>query len=157
MSTNYVSSHSNSGRGPLSWNLKWAFRMSICLSVLFQIFVLYRFMGPVRPNLANGILEWRGFKLKWTFTKSKILLQNHWANFNHIWMKKILWWRRFKFGLKKGHTFFQREDDNGIVKIYWQHSKIFARTTVIISTKLGKKGIKVYSNEGPRTPFPKGR
>ena len=73
-------------------------------------------------------------------TKFKSFLQNHWANFNHP---------------------FLRLDNYEIAKIRWQIFKIFfSRTTGPISTKINLnhylvKGIHVCSNEESR-PFPKG-
>ena len=62
-------------------------------------------------------------------------------------IKSILGWKRFKSGPSP------RINTWKIMKIYWQPSKIFSRTTEPISTKLGKKafwakGIKPYNRGG---------
>ena len=67
-----------------------------------------------------------------------LFLQNRWANFNQIWHKASL--------DKGGSSFFKwrplpfsRGDNYEIAKLHCQNSKIFSRTTWLISIKLSIK------------------
>ena len=108
----------------LSWKLKWVSSV-VCQSVC--------------PSI--------------NFSNFRLLLKNHWANFNQTWHKA---------SLCEGDSFFFKwrpcplpsGDNYEIAKIHWRNLKIFfSRTTEPISTKVGikhswVKGIQVCSNEG---------
>ena len=90
------------------------------------------------------------------FSHINLLLQNHWANFNHTsttlaikhsWMKRIQVWSN------EGQCTFPRRDNNEIAKIYWRNLKFSSPEPLDqFQTDTLLKGIQVCSNEGP-CPF----
>ena len=89
------------------------------------------------------------------FSYFRLLLKNHWANFNQTLYKASLGEGDSSFFQMKGPALFPRGDNYEIVKIHWQNLKIFfSWTTDPISTKLGTrhpsvKEIQVCSNKWP--------
>ena len=135
--------------------------------------IFLRTFGPILTKLEQSILGWSGFQLfffsnegpalfqgeiitknKNTLTKFiKLLIKNHWVNFQTNLAQCILGWKDsslFKYP-------FSRGDNYEIAKIHWRNLKnIFLRTFGPILTKLeqsilGWSGFQLFffSNEGP--------
>jgi hypothetical protein len=83
----------------------------------------------------------------------RILLQNHWSNFNQIWQKLSLG-EGIQVWSNEGYCHSSRGDNSKRVKIHWKFLKIFfSRTSRPNSIKLGThcpwvKEIQVCSNKG---------
>ena len=128
-------------------------------------------LGQFQPNLAQGILEWRGFKfdqmkgpalfqgkiiMKWwkyIDENKKSSSPEPLGQFQPNLAQSILGWRGFKFVQMKGPALFQGEIITKAWNYIYEILKIFfSRTNEPISTNLGTnhswmKGIQVSSNE----------
>ena len=135
-------------------------------------------LSQFRPNLAQSILGWRGFKFVQMkglalFQREIItkIAKKHWRNSKIFFSRttepistklgtKHPWVKGIQVCSNEGPRPFPRGDNYEIVKIHWWNFKIFlSRTTEPFSTKLVTKhpwvkGIQVCSNEWPR-PFPR--
>ena len=114
----------------LSWKLKWAFLITCCLFVC-KLFTFSTSspvpLGQFQPNVAQIILEWRGFK----FVQMK----------GHALFPRGDNSKNVKFYWKYLKIFFFRTNGPVSTKVGTKHLRV--------------TGIQVCSNEGPRS-FPRG-
>ena len=74
------------------------------------------------------------------FSHFRLLLKNHWVNFNQTWHKAPLGGGHSRFFLNKGLRPFRRGDYNEIAKLHWRTLKI------VLSRTTGPTAIKLSTN-----------
>ena len=108
--------------------------VTICFTYAMNMHVNYFYISVCGVKLRLSVCP------SVNFPHFRLILQNHWFNFNQTWHKTSLGnWNSSLFKWKATFVLHMGTQKWKSEHIIWRHLKIFYRTTELISIKLGTK------------------